>query len=283
MCNSTALISLAALKKCVTASAVLFSLAVLQAPLFAHEYWIEPTAYRYMPGKKVQAHLRNGENFKGVSIPFLPKRTRSVKVHAPQTDIVLNPRLGDVPALQYTATETGWHMFAVQTQPQTLSYTEPGKFQKFMHAHDFTDFVNANESLIGADNVFESYNRYAKSLILVAASNIQAASYPSNLTTSTLKFEWVLDKEVAPTAESISLQLLLDGAPVPNRQAEVYFKSNLRASMDLYQTDSVGKLQVPTVESGSYLINAVWATMVSPSEPSINTDWASLTFGVTAK
>ena len=102
--------------------AVLLSICILR-PALGHEYWIEPVSHTTEVGAKVVASIRNGENYDGVSYGFNPGELASASRHTRTRDIPLQGRLGDFPAINFEATEPGYQMLVLQTNPSTLDYT----------------------------------------------------------------------------------------------------------------------------------------------------------------
>lgn len=268
----------------------------------AHEYWIEPINYQPVPGKKVLANLRNGEDFEGVSFPRLPLELVSVTQTSASGRAPIAGRLGDFPAIHFTPLALGWNLATVQTQPKVLRYTEPDKFDGFIRSHGFESFIKKHPDLLGENNVVEeTYTRFAKTLINVKADSTLAstpeapdtidASGPSahikngansntpDWTINQLRFEWVV-KQFPTLNQPIIIQLLHNNSPLPNRHVEVYTKSDTSVNRAVFKTDAQGTLVLPIVNTVDYLINAVRVERSDVETPAITTDWASLTISL---
>lgn len=253
----------------------------MHTPLYAHEYWIEPLSFTRDLDSTVLAHFRNGENFSGASLPYIDDKVVSAKVYTAVTQSSIQSRLGDLPAIHFEPKSTGWHLFALQTAPLTLQYESQLKFQDFLRDHDLLAVIDRHEILNDDFAVAESYTRYAKSFVKVVDGNALSINATGHLSDAVLKFEWVLDANANLSDASVNLKLLHEGKVVPDRQAEVYLKSDSRVSKTIYKTDEYGLLHISTDKAGVYLVNAVRIDKVGRTTPTISTEWASLTFEVT--
>lgn len=72
-----------------------------------------------------------------------------------------------------------------------------------------------------------------------------------------LKFEWVVQTQLDEA--TVILTLLKERRPIIERQAEVNFKINAKATMQAYVTDADGIVRLFDLEPAAYLINAVVA------------------------
>ena len=73
----------------------------------AHEFWIAPEEYRVQPGAPLAANLRNGQEFKGINLPYFSRNTeRFEMIHEGDIEPVAT-RMGNIPALETTAGEPG--------------------------------------------------------------------------------------------------------------------------------------------------------------------------------
>ena len=111
----------------------------MAATASAHEFWIGPEKYQVESGARLQAHLRNGENFKGVSLAYFEKQTARYDLITRDGTIPVKSRMGDIPALDVTAPGDGLVVVVHETRPSTLKYTEWEKFQAFAEHKGFPD------------------------------------------------------------------------------------------------------------------------------------------------
>ena len=81
------------------------------------------------------------------------------------------------------------------------------------------------------------------------------------------------------TPETLRVLLLWEGKPLANRQVNV-FRKGLDERAAIVRTDEAGIAEIPTAETGAYLINAVQILdgVTDPGNSPWESWWASLTF-----
>ena len=89
----------------VTLSAL--TLLCLSTAALGHEFWIEPQNYQVQKGAPFAAELRNGQKFSGTNLAFFDNRFERFDMIQGETITAVQGRMGDVPALQTTAQDSG--------------------------------------------------------------------------------------------------------------------------------------------------------------------------------
>ncbi len=158
-----------------TAFRSLFLLALLAAPLSAHEFWLRPSSHFAAPDDTVEFALRVGMDFKGESRPF----TRDLVTAF--CDISASSRIDEYSRVHATASEShtlslplsgaGTHLLAVDTiaKPITL---EAEKFNDYLR-EDGLDHILALRAERGQEKSpgRELYRRCVKTLVRVGAAS----------------------------------------------------------------------------------------------------------------
>lgn len=252
-------------------------------PASAHEFWIEPEQYQVQSGDELVAHLRNGEEFKGVSLAFFEKRFTRFEIHVNNKAIPVQGRMGDTPAVQTDIAGDGLLIIIHETTPSTLTYREWEKFLRFAKHKDFPQAASDHEARGWDKEVFrESYTRHVKSLMNIGTPSGADRAYG-------LKTEFVaLTNPYLPDFDNeMRVQVNLDGAPRPDAQVEVFERAGKGepVTVSLYRTDDQGQVTIPVKDGHEYLFDAV---VLAPSDlagtderaPVWETYWAGLTFAV---
>ena len=256
--------------------------AVLAAPVWSHEFWIEPEQYQVESNKTMTAHLKNGENFKGISLAWFENRFTRFDVIKGNTQTPVEGRMGDTPALQTNSGAAGLMVIVHETTPSTVTYKEWDKFLRFVDHKDFRNAVEIHEDNGWSKERFrESYTRHAKSLVSVGDGSGADRALG-------LKTEFVaLVNPYSPTFDgAMDVRLLHNGMPRIDAQVEVFAKSPEGAvEVSLHRTDDAGEARVPVDPGYAYLFDAVVLQPLAPSAADDNapvweTLWASLTFEV---
>lgn len=283
----------------------LLLLLLLPAATLAHEFWLQPAAFRVLPGAAVPLRLLSGENFAGETWPRPTRRVvrfvrlgptppdstdlrpalladsvaPAARCGAPGTHVVVlssRPSFIELPAAQFTAylREEGLDLALRQRQEADESSTKPGR---------------------------EAYRRCAKSLIFAAGPTAPAAAADTAFRRVLgLPLELVPEQNpyrLRPGA-ALTVRVLRQGQPVPGALVQVWDASppvatglnrfsTKPATTPIPQhftthTNAQGRVLVRLPGAGPYLLAAV-RMEAAPSVLANRADWlstwASLTFG----
>ena len=102
------------------------------ADVEAHEFWIDPEDYTVDVGDRIEARLRNGDDFKGSAYPFLTNWFTSFTIHTRSGAAPVPGRNGDNPAVDVEAEGGGLHILAYDGAINRLTYETWDKFQVFI-------------------------------------------------------------------------------------------------------------------------------------------------------
>lgn len=253
----------------------------------AHEFWIEPQDTQVEVGQQIVGKLKVGQDLKGNSYSFLPQRFESFTVTVDGKTVPVEGRLGDNPALALEARASGLHIFAYQSNPEMLTYTDASKFKSFL-SYEGLDWVLEAHAQRGLPPVKfkESYVRYAKSLVHVGPAsantmqNDQAVGLPIELIAMQSPFE--------PGLNSIQVKLLREGVPLAGIQVATFQRDvDGTFARRLARSNSDGLAEVSLDGNGLFLISAVQMEEANPADydedvvgrkPVWKSLWASLSF-----
>lgn len=244
----------------------------------AHEFWIDPEAFFIAPGENLVANLRNGEEFEGVSMSYVPRRFERFEIIQNGTVAEVTGRIGDRPALDQAITGDGLAIVVHETTERRISWREWDRFAGFVEHKDLGDIVAMQAARgLDQDNVREGFIRYAKSLVAVGSGD--GADARVGLRTEIV----ALDNPYAMSADApLRVQAWLDDAPRPDVQVELFAMApGGTVEVTLHRTDDDGIATLPVAPGHRYLVDAVAMEPVEPvasDDPEWRTLWASLTF-----
>lgn len=257
-------------------------LAASVLPTLSHEFWIEPDQYQVKRGQEFSANLKNGEEFKGVSLGWFDRRFSRFEIVEGGEARAAQGRMGDTPALTATAQQDGLLIILHETTPSKLTYRDWDKFLKFVEHKDFQTAVSEHEARGWSKEVFrESYTRHVKTLMAVGDGTGSDRAF--GLAT---EFVALTNPYASDFNNSMAVRVLYQGAPRTDAQVEVFEKNAAGdVTITLYRTDSKGEVQVPVTPGHAYLFDAV---VLRPSAdagseenaPVWETLWAALSFAV---
>ncbi|MDG2205726.1 MAG: DUF4198 domain-containing protein [Alphaproteobacteria bacterium] len=254
---------------------------MLASPAIAHELWIEPGDYQLRISENIVAEIKNGEDFEGYRLPYLPKDFEHFVILGANQVAGVVSRLGDRPAIDQAAPGSGLNIIVYESRPSTISYDSFEKFEAFAINHGVDDMAKTHFARGLASGPFaEVYTRYSKALVSVGTAQGQDRHLGLEAELVALENPYLLKN-----ASHVRVQLFFKGAPVPKSQVELYSKGSLgevRASIHHTDADGIANLRI---EPGfAYMVNAV--IYRQPHERHLDTNavwetlWANLTFAV---
>ena len=244
----------------------------------AHEFWIGPEEYQVQSGAPLVAHLRNGQNFKGVSLAYFEKQTAKFNLVTRQGATPVQPRMGDVPALDVTAPGGGLVVVVHETRPSTLKYTDWDQFQSFAEHKDYPDIREWHTGRGLPETGFtESYRRFAKALVAVGSGDGS-----DDVTGMETEFVALTNPYTSDPADGFSARLYYQDKPRTNAQVEVFDKApDGTVTTSFFRTDAAGDVTIPVTRGHRYLLDGV---VLRPAPdggtPVWESLWAALTFAV---
>ena len=205
----------------------------------AHEFWIEPSDY-FFENKKLEAHLKVGQEFQGMRLMYDPQRFKKFKILSGSKNkkIDVEGTIGDVPAMNIKPDLKGLLIIYHETVDQLVDYKKFSKFKSFVTEKGYEKLINVHkEKKYPSENFIESYRRYAKSL--VAYNGIEGKDKKTGLL-----FEFVLSNNPYNQLKDnlIEATLYYKKRPLSENLVTIFIK-NERDEINLKQvfTDDKGR------------------------------------------
>lgn len=245
----------------------------------AHEFWLSPEDYTVAEGQDMVVQLRIGSGMKGVPSSFLPHDITRFEVLQGDSVRPVTGRMGDQPAMVMPAEGDGLAIVVHETADSRLTYKDFAVFERFVAHKDFrtalADHAARGLPQTGFD---ETYRRYAKSLIAVGSG---AGS--DRVVGLKIEIVALANPYTDDLSGGMPLLVLLDGAPRPNVQVEMFQTApDGSVTSTFHRTDAEGRVTVPVLPGMEYLADNVDLRALPNDDPEAgpvwHSDWASLTF-----
>lgn len=224
------------------------------------------------------ADLVIGQGFEGSPQMFFDTRIARFELHQSGQVAPYVGRMGDIPALESAFEDPGLLVIVHQTQPSTLKYHEWSKFQAFVDEKGFGDVLSRHLSRgLPKDGFYESYTRYAKSLIAVGDG-----SGVDLVTGMEIEFVAGANPYIDDLLQGLPVQLWYQDQPLTQTQITIFERApSGDVDIKTLQTDDAGRAMIPTHPGHTYLLDAVvLRSAPEDSEAVWDTLWAALTFFV---
>lgn len=253
---------------------------LLLAPLraAAHEFWIEPEAFRLAANAPIRADLVNGQNFSGTVFAYLHKHLRLFTLGLAGAARPVEGRAGDRPALSTPAGAEGLYIAAYQSRGEVVRYDDFAKFESFLTHKGLAAFLPQHTARgLPQKGFAEFYTRFAKSLIAVGsgAGADQRMGF---------ELEIVALQNPYTAGGPLPVQVFYQGAPRPGAYVELFEKRGGAVQVQGFTADGQGRVNLPLQTGARYLINTVVlrepsADLAARRNVAWESLWASLTVG----
>jgi len=268
----------------------LLALALCCAPLFAHDFWIEPASFRPHAGAPFAIELKVGDFAVGDSVARNDSRTVDFTLHGPDGVKPVVGRDGATPAGFVRVESEGLYVLGYRSHPTAVEL-DAAKFEGYLREKGL-DSVAAERARLGESTqpARERYSRCAKSIVRVGTHGSQEFD-------AMLGYPLEIAPELNPcdlfaagaTPARLPVRVFFDGAPLANAlvaaldlDAPARPESGAHAEPILARTDSQGRASLPLPRSGRWLLAVVhMQRAANRAEADWESYWASLTFETT--
>lgn len=253
---------------------------VLAAPSQAHEFWISPLDYMPAAGEEAAADLRNGEEFEGGALSYIPQRTERFEIWHGGAMTEVDGRVGDRPALAPQVLQEGLNVVVHETGDNFVTYDELARFARFAGHKGFPEAVNEHvQRRLPEDDVREMYRRFAKSLIGVGGA--EGADAPVGMRVELVA---LANPYTDDLSGGLPVRLLREGAPVADYQVELFQRIGDEVEITTHRTDADGVALLPVRAGAEAMADAVLLEALDPAAAPRGAQWeslwANLTFAV---
>ena len=236
-------------------------------PAAAHDFWIEPRAFRPQPGTAVPLRLFVGQDFKGDSVPYFPQKFERYIVAGPAGTRPIPGVLGDEPAGMVTPAAPGLYVIGLHTKPGAVSFDTAEEFERYLLKEGLErNLALHRQRMKPGKQIEETYFRCAKSLIaadpLPQAAADQVLGFPLELIAETNPYR----------TPKLRLRLLYQHQPLAGALVVAFNKAEPLAKLKA-RTDGNGRVEFDLLRRGTWLATSVH---MIPAPLLSGYDWKSL-------
>ena len=252
-------------------------------PAAAHDFWIQPRAFRVEPGTAVPIAIFVGHGAARQRWAVRLNRVVSLRSVGPEgrvSDHGKSLRQGThAPDATLSFGEPGVHVVSFVTTPASNELPAM-RFTDYLRAEGLTPALRLRErTKTTGEPGRERYSRRAKALVQVGPPGA-----PSKRTTAPIGLSLEIVPEVDPyspgSARSLPVRVVFEGRPLPGALIKL---TDLRADdrpVETRLTDRAGRAVFRLPRTGEWQMNVVWTKPVK-DQPNVDfeTTFSSLTFG----
>jgi hypothetical protein len=248
----------------------------LAARLAAHDFWIEPSTFRPVPGAEVFVSLRVGQDFRGDPVPRKPALIERFALAGEGGDVEIDGLPGADPAGSFAAPAPGlvWIAYRSLRTPITL---EADRFEKYL-AEEGLEKVSTARARRGESGKpgREVYSRSVKALLVSAAAGAAGPVAPD---ARAFGRPLGLALEILPGADprrvvpgKLPVKILWEGGPAEGLLVVAMNRASPGRKVRT-RTDARGAATLDLPEAGVWLVKAV---RMGPAPAGVDADWESV-------
>ncbi|MEM6368869.1 MAG: DUF4198 domain-containing protein [Myxococcota bacterium] len=236
-------------------------LCLLASPAWAHDFWIEPSAFSTDGPSSIDVRLKVGHHDDVKAVARKPDRILRFETVGP--DGSRQPVLGEAeaePAGRVQLMAPGFHSLVFESNHAYIELSAD-KFANYLEHEGLTQILALRDGSDGPGK--ESYARYCKSLVQIGEGS---AGWERDLE---LPFEFIALRR--PESRKLVFRLEFQDQPLADARVELLRLEDLTQSVST-QTNAKGVLRFKNLEAGRYMLAA---THMVPAKAPVKGDWES--------
>lgn len=254
-------------------------LLLIATGVVAHEFWLEPTRFRYKSGETMTVDFRVGENFEGEYWDLTKHRAVSVLMHWGNTvkDLTAKVQPSKGKNLSYTFDREGTHLLVMQSDDAYIEL-EAQKFNAYLEEDGLTNVAverkrTGRESEAGR----EYFTRYAK--LLVQSGNRTDNTFRKEVG---LPMEILIDQNPYTTkpGDYLTAQIMFEHKPLAGALVKVWGRYKHTTFLQNIYTEEDGTVRFPVGAPGVWMISAVHMVASEREGADWHSHWASMVFAI---
>ncbi len=266
-------------------TALLSGIAALAAPAIAHDFWIQPDAFRVAPGRAVPLSLQVGHGPERERSAMPLQRVVRFEAVAPggrRIDLRSGLTLGGAKAdatARFAA--PGVYVVALTTDEAGISRLPAEKFNSYLDEEGLTPAIALRKRLgrTQAEGV-ERYGRRTKTLVQVGAPDAKAQAHVTRPVGLTLELVPEANPYALPRPARLPMRVYYQGRPLAGALVKRIDLDKDAVPVESRRTDTAGRVQLGMPARGRWLVTVVWTRPLAGSkEEDFETVFSSLSFG----
>jgi hypothetical protein len=257
------------------------------ARVAAHDFWIEPSAFRMAAGTPLSIALRVGEHFNGDAVPRQAAMVERFVIAGPDGVRDVMGREGSDPAGLTSLASPGVYVIGYRSRPKSVEL-EAAKFEQYLREEGLERIIDQRKQA-GRANApgIEIFSRCAKAIVTTTATATAGASDRGAMTAMTLKDQTLglrleLIAEQLTPGKPATFRLLYEGLPLEGALVVAISKDAPLQKLTA-RSNKAGRVNFMLPNGGVWLLKAVHMTP-APRETAAEWEslWASTTFELPA-
>ena len=246
----------------------------------SHEFWLQPSKYRYAVGEAMTIDFKVGENFTGESWDLKRHTVEQVQLVNASGVKKLESTVQKTKSKNLTTVldKPGTYVIGLESNFAYLEL-EADKFNEYLKEDGLENILELRKKENTLDKPSrEFYKRYAK--LMVQAGPVADDTYKKRL-----GFRYEIMPLTNPytlkPGDYLDCRVMWENKPVPHTLVKVWNYVGNRTFLQNIYTENDGTIRFPISTSGPWMVSAVKMIPSERDGAEYQSQWASLVFGIT--
>ena len=264
-------------------------LVYLRASLVAaHEFWLEPSAYRVEPDALTSLTLEVGLGASRQRSPIPARRIVRFQAIGPDgavADLRGKLRLDrGAEDADFRLAQAGVSILVLQTDNHAQSHVPAARFNDYLEDEGLTPALERRTRLhLMAVDGSERYFRCAKAMVQVGPPGAGSQSQVTRPVGLPLEIVPQVSPYGSADARVLPVRVLYGGRPLAGARVKLTQLEHDASPLEALVTDHAGRASFTMPHSGTWLLNVVWTKpLPATEETDFETVFSSLSFGFPA-
>lgn len=252
----------------------------------AHDFWVQPQAFKVTPSQLVPFTLQVGHGPYRQRSPIPASRIVRFQAFGPSNgsaDLSEGLHPGDASADgEFKLQAPGTHLLVLETDNRAQSHLPSVRFNDYLKVEGLSPALErrTREHRMDVDET-EIYSRHAKVVVQAGGFNAAMPTVVTRPVGLTLEIVPGVNPYAVPRPAALPLRVLYQGRPLPGATVKLTNLDHDESPLEVHVTDGAGSATFAFPASGQWLLNVIWTRALPiDAEADYETDFSSLSFGV---
>lgn len=244
----------------------------------AHEFWLQPQKFFFLPGEKVTVSFKVGENFVGEPWDLKRHGVEQLGVQHLDTyqDLKATVQGGDKNNIEFTLADEGTHLVVMQSNNAFIEMAAD-KFNAYLEEDGLNEILSMRRRNNTMDKPSrEFYSRHTKLLLQAGAKRDDTHSKVLGLPIEIVPLK---NPYTAKKGEAIRFRILWQGKPLFGASVKVWNRHDNRTMLQNIFTGQDGTIETHLSNTGMWMISVVKMVPSKDKGADWQSYWGSLVFG----
>jgi uncharacterized GH25 family protein len=245
----------------------------------AHEFWLEPKAFRYKVGEELRVDFMVGENFTGEFWDLTRHKVEKLDMYfgIEKKSLIKDVKPTKGKNLAYKFDREGTHLLSLESSDAFIEL-DAEKFNAYLKEDGLENVHDARTNAKELDKPGkEFYKRFAK--LIVQSGTKTDATFKKRLNTR-LEIIALANPYELKSGDYLECRVMWEGKPAAHSLVKVWSHTGNRIFLQNIYAEDDGTIKFPLSSKGPWMVSSVKMIPSEKEGADYQSFWASLVFGI---